>query len=165
MLYLTPAQQQEIRHHAEQTYDEECCGILSGEHHWQGDQLHKYVRQIIPVTNQWQAAIATELNELAAPDPASLTRSQRYWIDPQDLLMAQRRARDLGLVIIGIYHSHPDHPAVPSECDRACAWPGYSYVIVSVVQGTAQELRSWSLDDQHQFQPEGVAEVMAQTDG
>ncbi len=156
MLYLTPDQRQEIMNYAEQTYNEECCGILLGEQYQEGDNIHKYVRQVIPVQNQWQAAIATEFNELTAPDPASLTKSRRYWIDPQDLLMAQRWARDLGWVMIGIYHSHPDHPATPSERDRSCAWSGYSYVIVSVVQGTAQDLRSWSLDDQHQFQTEAI---------
>ncbi len=163
MLHLTPEQQQEIMNYAEQAYGEECCGILLGKQHQEGDNIHqkgdnihKYVQQVIPVQNQWQAAIATELNELTAPEPESLTKSQRYWIDPKDVLTAQRRARDLGLAIIGIYHSHPDHPAVPSECDRACAWSGYSYVIVSVVRGTAQNLRSWCLDDQHQFQPEAI---------
>lgn len=162
MLYLTPDQQQVIINHAEQTYDEECCGILLGEQRQEGGDINNYVWEVIPVQNQWQAAIATELNELAAFDPESLTKSQRYWIDPKDLLSAQRRARDLGLAIIGIYHSHPDHPAVPSECDRVCAWSEYSYVIVSVIQGTANELRSWHLDDQHQFQPEVVAEGIAQ---
>jgi len=166
MLYLTPIQRQEILNHAEKTYDQECCGILLGECRQAGEETHKYVRQVIPVENQWQTAISEasstpmlpELDEQASPDPRSLTQSRRYWIDPQDLFMAQGRARDLGWVIVGIYHSHPDHGAVPSEYDRAWAWSGYSYVIVSVRQGVAQDMRSWSLDDQRQFQPEEVCQ-------
>ncbi|WP_448562975.1 Mov34/MPN/PAD-1 family protein [Trichothermofontia sp.] len=158
MLHLTLTQRQAIFHHAEKTYDEECCGLLLGKYRLEvkTNRLHQYVRQVIPVANQWHADIAAELSELAAPSPDSLTKSRRYWIDPQDLLIAQRRARDLGLAIIGIYHSHPDHPAIPSESDRVCAWAGYSYVIVSVVAGTAQDLRSWRLDEQCQFQPEAI---------
>jgi proteasome lid subunit RPN8/RPN11 len=72
------------------------------------------------------------------------------------MLKAQKDARDRNLDIIGIYHSHPDHPAVPSEFDRAIAWQRYSYVIVSVQQGKTCDLQSWSLDDNCQFQSEEI---------
>jgi proteasome lid subunit RPN8/RPN11 len=85
-----------------------------------------------------------------------LTKERRYWIDPQDLFAAQRYARRHNLDIIGIYHSHPDHAAVPSECDRAYAWAQYSYVIVSIQQGNAHSFQSWSLNDQHQFEAEEI---------
>jgi proteasome lid subunit RPN8/RPN11 len=71
-------------------------------------------------------------------------------------MSVQRDGRERNLDIIGIYHSHIDHPAVPSECDRRLAWSSYSYVIVSVVHGKASDLKSWCLDDQHQFQPEPI---------
>lgn len=161
MLHLTSAQQQAIFDHAEQTYDEECCGLLLGKQHQAVGEMHRYVHQVLPLVNHWQATIAAEIRELATTDPACLTKSQRYWIDPRDLLMAQRRARDLGLALIGVYHSHPDRPAIPSVYDRACAWSGYAYVIVSVQQGIAQQLCSWHLDEHHQFQPETVIQVVS----
>jgi len=80
------------------------------------------------------------------------------------MFKAQKDARDRNLDIIGIFHSHPDHPAVPSEFDRAIAWQQYSYIIVSVQQGKAWELKSWSLDDNHQFQPEELLTVSLQLD-
>lgn len=87
---------------------------------------------------------------------ASLDATRRYWIDPKELLAAQKHGRDRQLDIIGVYHSHPEHSAIPSECDRACAWPHYSYLIISVHQGQAQDYRSWSLDEQQHFQPEAI---------
>jgi proteasome lid subunit RPN8/RPN11 len=74
-------------------------------------------------------------------------------------LRVQKQARDRELDIIGIYHSHPDHPAIPSEFDRAIAWHHYSYIIISVQQGIASDLRSWTLDPHHQFQPEDMITV------
>lgn len=82
------------------------------------------------------------------------TKTRRYTIAPIVFLQAQSEARDRRLDIIGIYHSHPDNCATPSEFDRVYAWPQYSYIIVSVQQGKACDLNSWSLDDNHRFQPE-----------
>jgi proteasome lid subunit RPN8/RPN11 len=79
------------------------------------------------------------------------------------MLIAMRDARDRGMDIIGIYHSHPDHPASPSECDRQLAWPQYSYVILSIERGEVRELYSWQLDDYHQFQPEELIVLDPQT--
>jgi proteasome lid subunit RPN8/RPN11 len=70
------------------------------------------------------------------------------------LLETQRHAREKGLTIIGVFHSHPEAEAVPSECDRELAWPAYAYVIVSVRHGKAVDLKNWQLDGNHQFQPE-----------
>jgi proteasome lid subunit RPN8/RPN11 len=81
----------------------------------------------------------------------------RYELDPLDQLAAEREARDAGREVLGVWHSHPDHPAVPSETDRAAAWSGWSYLIVSVVEGRAAELRSWRLDAQtRRFRPERI---------
>ncbi len=101
--------------------------------------------------NVWNANAANALN-----DTAALTKTRRYSIAPEDMLAGMREARRRSLDIIGIYHSHPDHPAIPSECDRALAWSQYSYLIVSVEQGTAIDCRSWALNDQHQFEPEMI---------
>lgn len=69
----------------------------------------------------------------------------RYELDPADHLAAEERARGLDLEVVGIWHSHPDQPARPSETDRVQAWNGWSYVIVSLAAGASSELRSWHL--------------------
>ena len=72
------------------------------------------------------------------------------------MMRVQKQAREQGLNIIGVYHSHPDHAAVPSECDRAQAWPTYAYVIVSVCKGKSVDVQNWALDLSRQFQPEAM---------
>lgn len=69
----------------------------------------------------------------------------RYELDPLDHLDAEEHAREHGLEVVGVWHSHPDHPAVPSESDRAGAWEGWSYAIVSVNADEVLALRSWRL--------------------
>ena len=173
MLKMTAQQQQQLRHHAQQAYPEECCGILIGV---VSDDSTRWLVDVIPTRNAWDAIAAEEMAERTevsihtlsqtafasqASSQADDERSRRYWIDPKDIFEAQRYARRLTHPtgqpdIIGFYHSHPNYPAVPSKCDRACAWSTYSYVIVSVRQGTAQAVRSWRLDDRQQFQPEPI---------
>jgi len=70
----------------------------------------------------------------------------RYELDPDDFLSADREACAAGLDIVGIWHSHPDHPARPSATDRDGAWPGWSYLIVSVGREGVGEIRSWRLN-------------------
>lgn len=69
----------------------------------------------------------------------------RYEIDPVDHLAAETRARASALEVIGVWHSHPDRPAVPSESDRAAAWSGWSYLIVPVTAEGAGAPRAWRL--------------------
>jgi len=147
VINLLPEQIQIIRNHAESTYPEECCGIILG---YLNNQT-KTVIEIIPTENAWSSESANFAN-----NNAEHSERQRYAIAPQVMLQVQKTARDKALNIIGIYHSHPDHLAIPSECDRQYAWPTYSYIIVSVQNGQADELLSWSLDDHHQFQPETI---------
>lgn len=138
--------------HAENIYPEECCGLLLGKIH----QADKTLVEVVVTDNAWnREAVATFT---AVDDMAGLDGSKRsqYTIAPEVMLKVQRQARDRQLDIIGIYHSHPDHPAIPSEFDRVYAWQQYSYLIVSVQQGKASEWKSWSLNDNHQFQLESV---------
>ncbi|MBD0337418.1 MAG: M67 family metallopeptidase [Cyanobacteria bacterium Co-bin13] len=157
VLILDPENLQGIRAHAEQTYPEECCGLLVGQ--WlrqpDGDDTRQ-VLDCVAADNDWNETSAAEVGALRQQPETESTaaKTSRYWIDPKVLLRVQREARDRNLDIVGVYHSHPDHVAVPSECDRTLAWPGYSYIIVAVTQGKATDLRSWHLDEQHQFQPE-----------
>ncbi|MGG6293497.1 Mov34/MPN/PAD-1 family protein [Leptolyngbya sp. AN02str] len=161
VLALSSQALQQVRHHAEQTYPEECCGLLLGtlqRFSSPQEDATRTVYELWQAPNTWDAAHSQSSDGTPAPHPSSsnLDNTRRYWIAPQQLLAAQRHARDRQLNIIGVYHSHPDHPAIPSECDRSFAWPDYSYIIVSVQQGSAQDLLCWSLDDQHQFQPEAI---------
>jgi len=72
--------------------------------------------------------------------------TDRYRLDPEDFLAVDAQAREDGHEILGIWHSHPDHPAKPSPTDRAQAWPGYTYVIVEVREGAVRDLTAWHLE-------------------
>jgi proteasome lid subunit RPN8/RPN11 len=101
------------------------------------------------VANSWDQAE----NPLA--DGESSRR--RFLIEPADFKRASDYARGKGLGILGTYHSHPNHPALPSEFDRQHAFPwGFSCVIVSVREGKAEEVASWVLDEQEQLQREPI---------
>lgn len=138
--------------HAAQAYPNEGCGLLVGtlDPHTERKTLVK----LVLLDNAWASGVAAELAERGHKDSETMTKARRYWIDPEDLLTVQRQAREDGLTIIGVYHSHPDAEAGPSECDRTLAWSTYSYIIISVRNGTAVDLQNWQLDSHHQFQPE-----------
>ena len=106
-------------------YPHETCGLLLGVR--TGDAVA--VRELVQARN---------LNRERARN--------RYELDPDDFLAADALARRQGIEIVGIWHSHPDHPARPSATDRDGAWAGWSYVIVSVGAEGVQELRSWRLN-------------------
>lgn len=110
---------------AENGYPHETCGLLIGAHAEQ--EIH-----VVRVTQ------ARNLNSARSRD--------RYELDPLDFLAAQRTARSEGLEVVGVWHSHPDHPARPSETDRATAWPEWSYVIATVTERGVDHVRSWRLD-------------------
>lgn len=128
-LQLTTQHDQAIRAHAAQDYPHECCGFLVGRTN--GEMV--IVTRTVPAAN------------LRDDSPRN-----RFEIDPSDLVKTDRAARAEGLGVVGFYHSHPDAPARPSEFDREHAWPGYCYVIVSVLAGQPRELRGWRLNEDHQ---------------
>ena len=138
-LVLSPEHARAICEHGAKAYPEECCGILIG-----------------PEPERGAARFA--ISEIVAADnEREDSRHNRYVISPRALLEAQRSAREQGLEILGYYHSHPDHPSRPSEFDREHAWPGTSYLIVSVEQGRVVNGRSWRLlDDRSRFEQEEV---------
>jgi proteasome lid subunit RPN8/RPN11 len=141
---LSKADIQTIGTHGENTYPEECCGIIIGYSGSDG----KVVVELVPTQNAWDAA--------AEPASEVAPKRRRYAIAPEDLLQAQKQARLKQLEIIGIYHSHPDYPATPSQFDRNLAWSGYSYLIASIDRGSASDIKSWCLDDKGDFQPEPI---------
>jgi proteasome lid subunit RPN8/RPN11 len=145
--------------HADQCYPEECCGLLLGDMGtWVAGQRTREIADVMPMSNRWSpdGDHAHVLEGFPSASAGSVfNKRRRYWIEPADLLAAQRGARDRNLAIIGIYHSHPDHSAEPSECDRTWAWPEYSYIILAVDRGKTVAMKSWRLDeDTHQFRPE-----------
>ena len=125
MLNLQPSDYDKIRRHGEETYPNECCGILVGTS--EGDI--RSVRSVVRCDN-----VRTDSSQT------------HYHIDPRQLVRSQREARESGLDIIGFYHSHPDHPAQWSPTDLEQAhWIGCSYVITSVENGKAAQTNSFAL--------------------
>ena len=116
----------------------------------------KILLEVFPTENAWNGESAAAFEAVETVDLPLTTQERRYTIAPEVMMAAQRQGRDRQLSIIGIYHSHPDHPASPSEFDRVCAWLEYSYIIVSVQQGKATDVRNWSLDCHDQFRPEEI---------
>jgi len=141
-----------IRTHGAREYPNECCGMLLGH---AGDAV-KEVSEVVPLRNiRHDFTRAQEL--LPLEDPGRESEKNRFLIDPQEQLRVEKDARARGLDVLGYYHSHPDHPARPSNYDREHAWPWYSYIILSVEQGEASELTSWVLSgDRLRFDLEPV---------
>ena len=160
MLKLHSHHLQALQTHAESTYPEECCGLLLG--HLSGSA--KTLIEVLPTENTWDDEAAEAFQSIEGSAKLESSKRSRFSIAPIVMLNAQKDARDRNLDIIGVYHSHPDHPAVPSEFDQAIAWSKYSYIIVSVQDGLACDLKSWSLDDDHQFQPEEILTLSQEPD-
>lgn len=131
-LEITSALLARIHHHGETAYPEEGVGFMLGR--VDGDR--RRVFELLPVENAREGG----------------ARHNRYLVQAQDVLHSELEAERLGLDVIGIFHSHPDHPDRPSEFDREWALPWLSYLITSVSSGRAVSSRSWRLsDDRSQF--------------
>lgn len=128
-----------IHGNGEQAYPEEGAGLLVGVR--MGKE--KRVVTLLPLANTREDA----------------SRHNRYLLDPQDYLKGEMEAARLDLDVLGVFHSHPDHPNQPSEFDREWAMPWFSYVITSIQQGKAVESRSWLLaEDRSTFLEETIEE-------
>jgi proteasome lid subunit RPN8/RPN11 len=125
---LPAAVEAQLRRHCEAQYPNEACGALFG----QGDGT----------TAPW---LVTELS--AAPNEHGDDQRRRYLVPPYFQLQAERHAQATDQEVLGYYHSHPDHPAQPSEYDRAHAWFGYLYLICSVQEGRSTDLNAFTLDE------------------
>jgi proteasome lid subunit RPN8/RPN11 len=123
-LLLAEELREHLRAAVQAGYPRETCGLLIGRQDGGGTTVREVIR---------------------ARNLCTARASDRYELDPKDFLAADREARAAGLEIVGIWHSHPDHPARPSETDRAGAWQGWSYLIASVTRDGVGELRSWRL--------------------
>jgi proteasome lid subunit RPN8/RPN11 len=126
-----------IHANGEAAYPEEGAGLLLGV----AEDGRRLVREILAFPNAREAG----------------ARHNRYLITPQDMLHGEQEAMRRGLDIVGVFHSHPDHPNRPSEFDREWALPWYSYLITSVQSGEAVESRSWRLlEDRSGFEEEEI---------
>lgn len=140
MLILNHEISQGIRGWGARDYPNETCGAMLGLDGVDGADARE-VRALFPLTNRRDDS-----------------PRNRFSITADDFRAAERAAKQQGLELLGWYHSHPDHPARPSEFDREHAWPWYSYVIVSVAQGEPRDMTSWQLaDDRSHFLPEEIA--------
>jgi proteasome lid subunit RPN8/RPN11 len=121
-----------IRAHGREAFPHECCGALLG-----------------------RDGVVYEAFRM--PNTTEEGPRRRFLVRPDDYRAAETRARDTGLELLGFYHSHPDHPARPSQYDLDHAWPSFSYVIVSVLGGRDDLLTSWQLRaDRSEFQEETI---------
>jgi proteasome lid subunit RPN8/RPN11 len=139
---LTDHVYNDIARHAEETYPNECVGLIFG---WINGTRTE-VEDIFPVPNRWTAEVG-----LTAADAEHSLRD-RFYLDPRDYLRAERAARERGLDVVGCYHSHPDHPAVPSPRDVTGAQgigggSRFAFLIQSVRGGHAAQLTAWTLDE------------------
>ena len=117
-----------IRIHGQQTYPHECCGALVGR--------DGFVTAVV-----------------ALPNTTDEGPRRRFMVRPLDYQLAERRATELGGELLGFYHSHPDHPARPSQYDLDHAWPTFAYIIVAVADGAATDMTVWYLlEDRSRFE-------------
>ena len=114
--------------YVEADYPHECCGGLLGTF----DGEMKTVTDVIALDNHW--------DDIPGED-----KTRRFRITPEDYKMLEKKATSDGVMLLGFYHSHPDHPAIPSKTDLKFAWPFFSYPIVSIKQGVFDTIRSYEL--------------------
>jgi proteasome lid subunit RPN8/RPN11 len=140
-LILTAEQATQIESEGVAAYPNECCGAMLGKDTTEGSHVRRTVHRLEKLTNSFTTD----------------EQYHRFSLDPRELMQLDKRAGEAGLAVLGFYHSHPDHPARPSETDRQNAWPFYSYVIVAIEKRQAVDLTSWQLDESsEQFKPEQI---------
>jgi len=140
---------QKICQHGADSYPHECCGALLGRDGFDG-------------TSATADSVESAIREILALFPLVNRRDDsphnRFSVTAEDVRDAEKAAVGKKLDLVGWYHSHPDHPARPSQYDQEHAWPWYSYVIVSVAGGKPAEMTSWRLsDDRSEYANEEIA--------
>jgi proteasome lid subunit RPN8/RPN11 len=141
-LTITEGLAEKIRQHGVEAYPHECCGALLGRDQSSPEEPGKprEILDLFPLINRREDS-----------------PRNRFSVSPRDVIDAEKEAQERGLDIVGWYHSHPDHPARPSEYDREHAWPWYSYIIVSIRERVPQEMTSWRLkEDRAAYSPEEI---------
>jgi proteasome lid subunit RPN8/RPN11 len=139
-IILTAEHLRAIEAHGESTYPNEGAGFLMGKENSDGVQ----VEELLPLDNQREAD----------------EQYHRYEIDPLEFIRFEDKAEERGLKMVGVFHSHPDHPALPSAFDREHAWPNLTYLITRIANGTAEITTAWRLRDDHAAFEEDTLEVV-----
>jgi proteasome lid subunit RPN8/RPN11 len=140
-LKMTSELADKIRSHGAETYPHECCGALLGRDTEVAERrVYREIHALHPLVNRRDDS-----------------PRNRFSVTSEDVREAEKAARERGLEVVGWYHSHPDHPACPSQYDREHAWPWYSYIIVSVANKVPEEMTSWRLaEDRTEFECEEI---------
>ncbi|HYF33565.1 MAG TPA: M67 family metallopeptidase [Chitinophagaceae bacterium] len=138
MINIEPIAKEKMIQDAVHSFPDECCGFLYGTEDAQGNRT---VSEILVVHNAKEG-----------------DKRRRFEISPKDYLQAELFADEHNLQLLGVYHSHPNHPAIPSEQDRVAAQPYFSYVILSIYDKEMKGLRSWRLNDAFEFEEEIINE-------
>ena len=131
-LILLPELRRQIEAEGAAAYPNECCGMMLGRDVLEHGVKLRRVQKLVAGTNTFSAD----------------EQYHRFSIDPLQQLKVEKEAEKEGLMLVGYYHSHPDHPARPSEYDRQHAWPFYSYVIIAIEKAKPAEMTSWVLNEE-----------------
>jgi proteasome lid subunit RPN8/RPN11 len=146
VIRVSEALLEEIRRHGAQEFPKECCGALLGD----VEDGVKVVREARPLPNTFEPSREFEQSIEADAGESEVVlhgQERRYMVSPQTMFQLMQEERRTKRKVLGFYHSHPNHPARPSEYDRAWAMNWYSYIIVSVMQGQPSDLTSWLLQE------------------
>ena len=157
MIRLSDAQRQALEAHGAAEFPLECCGVLLGDL----EEGVKIVREVRPLPNSFQPSEDFErsIGDSAVGD-APVGQERRFMVSAEVMLQLMHEERRTKRRVLGFYHSHPNHPARPSEYDRVWATPWYSYLIISVMDGKPVDLTSWILvDDGARFEAEPLSAV------
>ena len=119
----------EIRAHGRATYPDECCGFLIGASEESGTSSERPILGLERAGNEFEGE-----------------RRRRFLIRPEELRLLERRLDNTGRAVVGFYHSHPDHPARPSQFDQEHAWPWYTYLVLTVTAEETPAVGAFELD-------------------
>jgi proteasome lid subunit RPN8/RPN11 len=139
MLILNPDIKKQMNDEAFRCYPDECCGFFYG-------------------TENEAGRIVSDISTVSNTDEGN--RKVRFSISPKEYMLAERKAEELNLQLLGVFHSHPDHPAIASETDRQSAMPFFSYIIISVSMNAIMDIRSWRLNEDRKFEEEEIHHIV-----
>lgn len=138
-MMIEPSSLNQIKMHALSLFPDECCGFLFGTEQADGTRRISVIREV--------------------DNAKSGDKRRRFEITGRDYMLAERIAQEKGLLLLGVYHSHPIHPAIPSEQDRVAAQPYFSYLIISIEPDHIDHIRSWRLNENAIFEEEIISPI------
>ena len=156
MIILNDKLKSDIEAHGVRDFPKECCGVLIGDF----ENGVKTVLEVRALPNSFAPSQEFEKSVLSEPsemgDVSLVGQERRYMVSPDTMFQLMREERKTGKKILGFYHSHPNHPALPSEFDRTWAMNWYTYIIVSIMNSKPANMTAWVLDQDSAFQPDEI---------